>query len=125
MRMLDGGYPTQEWLASITADESPYNALLNTLTAWDTHYGSMRVVTDAAEKELIGAVAEDCIRLATGGWSGNESLIHALQANRVAWLVLWQLSAKGGLYILRIPTVTPGLEAMLNKVKETTKDGET
>lgn len=41
------------------------------------------------------------LRLATGGWSGNESLIAAWKRNRVAWMMTWELSARGGLYIFR------------------------
>lgn len=41
-------------------------------------------------------------RLATGGWSGNESLIGALQENFVFWSLCWQMSERGGLYVFRI-----------------------
>lgn len=39
------------------------------------------------------------VRLATGGWSGNESLIYALRENPVVWSCCWRLSACGGLHI--------------------------
>jgi transcriptional regulator with XRE-family HTH domain len=37
-------------------------------------------------------------QVATGGWSGNESIIRALQKNTLFWSMCWQLSKKGGYY---------------------------
>ena len=37
-------------------------------------------------------------RLATGGWSGNEDIIGALQENKMFWLLCWQRSERGGLH---------------------------
>jgi hypothetical protein len=37
--------------------------------------------------------------LSTGGWSGNESIIYALQENRVLWFIYWVQSRRGGHYI--------------------------
>jgi len=41
-------------------------------------------------------------RLATGGWSGNESIIGALRENYFFWGRNWELSARGGLHIFKI-----------------------
>lgn len=40
--------------------------------------------------------------LSTGGWSGNESVIYAMQENFAAWYY-WQQSKRGGHYWFRIP----------------------
>lgn len=41
--------------------------------------------------------------LSTGGWSGNESLIHALEHNRnFAWSMTWHQSRRGGHYIFEV-----------------------
>ena len=43
------------------------------------------------------------LRLATGGWSGNESILAALSKNFMFGQVCWQRSQRGGLEIYKIP----------------------
>lgn len=43
------------------------------------------------------------IELHTGGWSGNESLIGALQDNTMFWTMCWMKSERGGHYWFEIP----------------------
>lgn len=42
-------------------------------------------------------------RLATGGWSGNEDLINAMNCNLIFWSQCWQSSHRGGLHIFKLP----------------------
>ena len=42
-------------------------------------------------------------RIATGGWSGNESIIYAMQANFIFWSVCWVSSRRGGGFVFRLP----------------------
>ncbi len=42
------------------------------------------------------------LRLATGGWSGNESIITALYHNQMFQMLCWEKSQRGGLHIYKI-----------------------
>lgn len=41
-------------------------------------------------------------RFATGGWSGNESVIYALEDNKIFWMSCWESSSRGGLYKFKL-----------------------
>lgn len=41
--------------------------------------------------------------LSTGGWSGNEAIIGAMQDNWLAWGRCWVQSRRGGHYIFEVP----------------------
>jgi len=41
------------------------------------------------------------LKMATGGWSGNESIIRAMRENHVLWATIWESSHCGGLEVLR------------------------
>lgn len=42
------------------------------------------------------------LRLATGGWSGNEDIIRALDKNKIFNMFCWELSQRGGLHIYKV-----------------------
>ncbi len=48
-----------------------------------------RAVYDKAKATLF---------LSTGGWSGNESIVGALQENAIFWAVCWYEARRGGYY---------------------------
>lgn len=44
-------------------------------------------------------IPERNARVSTGGWSGNEDVISALQRNEIFWAIFWEESRRGGHYI--------------------------
>lgn len=49
----------------------------------------------------------DAVTISTGGWSGNESLVEALQQNIIFWMLCWQLSRRGGHFAFILPRSKP------------------
>lgn len=43
------------------------------------------------------------LHMATGGWSGNESIIQAMQENYILWGRLWKSSHRGGKFVFELP----------------------
>ena len=46
------------------------------------------------------------MKVATGGWSGNESVIDAMQENRICWSWSWVESRTGGGYVMKHHDIT-------------------
>jgi hypothetical protein len=44
-------------------------------------------------------------KLATGGWSGNESIMHSLEQNDMIWHLTWVQSRRGGGYIFEVKEI--------------------
>lgn len=90
------GYPPFEVLQRITTwplDEG-YAALFEKLASLFQVHGSSWVENDGT------------IVLVTGGWSGNEDLIAAMQRNGLMWGMCWQESRRGGRFTFSIPKAT-------------------
>ncbi len=90
--MDDDGYPTEEELAKIRAwpwqDSAGLMAFIKSiwyLADWGWH-------------EKPGEKGKVHYAISTAGWSGNESLIEAMQANEMFWLLNWKSSRRGGHY---------------------------
>jgi hypothetical protein len=97
------GYPDEETLERIEQWDSmdPDGCLNFVKRAWHWPEGASHQLTDA-EASIVGAKeGERHLRLATGGWSGNESLVGALRHNRLVSAQTWLLHARGGLHIYR------------------------
>jgi hypothetical protein len=41
--------------------------------------------------------------VSTGGWSGNEEIIGAMQDNFICWTQCWKNHSRGGHYIFELP----------------------
>jgi len=108
--MLDqDDYPTEEFLKSIEEFDDYKN--LETLfaeikKAW-AYAGYFSDPLDEPPDEvkplLFGERHCKWLRLATGGWSGNESIIAALEKNPIVQAFCWYMSARGGLHIYQLP----------------------
>lgn len=48
------------------------------------------------------------IYVSTGGWSGHEDLIEAMQKNKIFWATCWYSSRVGGHYVFRWPRIDWG-----------------
>jgi recombinational DNA repair ATPase RecF len=96
------GYPTDESLATIANVLVQGRAELIELfdaivDAW--HWSSYVKRVERTNGTITW-------RFATGGWSGNESLIHALMSNISVYASLsWVASCSGGLHIFRVKAV--------------------
>ena len=62
-----------------------------------------------AEDEFFAGRYVHRINISTAGWSGNESLIHAMQKNNILWITTWVQSRRGGHYIFEFDAKTPEL----------------
>jgi hypothetical protein len=89
MELDSNGYPTGESIRKIERWEytDGHDALLEAISPLVEGYGR-------CEKRTVDGVWE----FATGGWSGNEEIIQALENNFMFWGMCWQLSRRGGYY---------------------------
>ncbi len=69
--------------------------------------GLMEFVRDLWNWPEFGFMSDDELHhdhfeLHTGGWSGNEVIIGALQDNVMFWSLCWESSRRGGHYIFKV-----------------------
>ena len=81
-------------------DEYPTEDELDQVRKWEGNYpGLMAFVRRLWNWPDWGFQKEGATyRLHTGGWSGNEDVVVALQENQVFWIVCWRGSRRGGHY---------------------------
>jgi hypothetical protein len=99
----EDGYPTEE--------------LLETIRNWPWQQGFNGLMELVKRNwnwsDMMFCKEEDTYSISTGGWSGNESLVHAMQENQMFWGLCWVSSRRGGHYEFEVP------EAFQNQQKET------
>jgi hypothetical protein len=95
----DDGYPTEAALERIKAwpaeSHTEHLKLMEFVKSiwWAADWGwSERVVDRATSFESV------VFAVSTGGWSGNEDIMGALQDNRLFWFFCWLSSRRGGHY---------------------------
>lgn len=103
---LEGDYPSGQALEFIKNWKGNGGQLLGLIKPVWRYSDCGYWEEDETEDEFT---AELLIRytISTGGWSGNELLIGAMQANFVFWTLTWYSSRVGGHYVfhLKIPEI--------------------
>jgi len=97
----DDGYPTDEYLESIEK--------------WNYKLGFGELMKHVRQGWWCGSSLWDEVdilddfdkvatqyRISTGGWSGNEDIIGAMQNNALFWISYWVQSRRGGHYIFEV-----------------------
>ncbi len=87
-----GGYPTEETLDQISH------------WPWADRAALFEFIEEAWEYPDYFTRNGNHYDISTGGWSGNESLIGALQKNWMIWSTCWESSRRGGHYEFEIPS---------------------
>lgn len=89
-------YPTDSVYAAIVS--WPYtdiHGLFDYIEPLVSDYGTVRRIPRNDGSTLF--------RLTTGGWSGNEEIVSAIQDNLVIHSFTWEMSVRGGMHVWRIP----------------------
>ena len=86
------------------SDGYPTDETLEIIKNWDHNNfkGLMRYCHKAWRYEEYFTELNEFYDVHTGGWSGNESIINALQENVMFWAMCWEQSRRGGHYIFKI-----------------------
>lgn len=86
-------------------DRYPSDIELKTIAKWDSldFKGLFKFVQSIWAEYGFIKIWGKKVTMVTGGWSGNESIIGAMQDNTVFWMTCWQSSKRGGQYIFQFP----------------------
>jgi hypothetical protein len=85
----------------------PSDQELETIATWDhtDFHGLMQYIEPIWEFADVGYFEfhkdTNSYSLHTGGWSGNEDIIGAMNDNLTWWLMYWESSIRGGHFIFR------------------------
>lgn len=93
----------EEEIYILDEDGYPNNKTLNAIENYSHEWGYQNLMENIAPLfEGYGRCEyrdiDDIWEVATGGWSGNEDIIGALQDNTLFWTICWNLSKRGGYY---------------------------
>lgn len=109
------GYPTDATLVMI--QHWPYKDFLLLMDFVRKAWRYPERFTEAIDEE--GHI----FILSTGGWSGNEDIIAALQQHRLFWATCWDMSRRGGHYGFKIPRRPEALAGMTGGSSPPTSEG--
>lgn len=90
---------------ALDQDGCPTDETLERIKQWSPSdpVGLFEFVEQCWSKAGRFVFADNTVQMSTGGWSGNEDVIDALQRNCVAWSLCWVMSRAGGGYEFEIP----------------------
>lgn len=97
----DDGYPTDHALDIIErwhwSDSKGWFEFIKSIW-WAADWGwkECDAIDDVSGKKSY------CYYISTGGWSGNESIIRAMEKNWLLWNTQWVQSRRGGHYIFEL-----------------------
>lgn len=92
----DDGYPTEDSLDQIRAYSGSLLAFFREIkNLW---WGGNDGISETIGKDALGGRIIR-VRLHTWGWSGNESIIEAMESNLMMQMIAWVESRRGGHYI--------------------------
>ncbi|MFA5397792.1 MAG: hypothetical protein WC346_17415 [Methanogenium sp.] len=96
--MNNNVYPTNEELKNIENWDNDWRALVEYVAEIMPHYGTVKITGKRKVKVFI----------ATGGWSGCEDIIKALEKadSGMFWFCCWQKSERGGAFWFKLPEFT-------------------
>jgi len=90
----------------------PSEESLKLIREWDIVKQGIKplvaLVMDIWHWEDYRTLKGNTLILNTGGWSGNEDIIFALEQNGIFWSVCWEKSIKGGHYWFNVKELTKG-----------------
>ena len=92
----DDGYPTEDSLAQVA------EAKAWTRDECATLLERVRAIWQYADCGYWSQDGDE-YKVSTAGWSGNESLISALQDNAMFWMRCWEQSRRGGHFVFKLP----------------------
>ena len=104
-------YPTEDELQKIRTWDwhDPHGLMAYVKERW--HFADWGWTEEAwgwsdcpADEPAAASRASRKYRISTGGWSGNEDIIRAMQENAFFWTLCWWSSRRGGHYEFRVAT---------------------
>ena len=99
--MLDeDGYPTEETLEEIR------NWKFKDLEEFKDLFDFIKPIWKYSDCEYWDEV-DGLYDISTGGWSGNEEIIGAMQKNYIFWWTCWELSMRGGHFKFKLRKPRP------------------